>query len=74
MEQETIEVPDNALVRCPKASFDLVRASSCASCDKFAGLLDRFPNSDYNFDKRYLIQCNGEPAKREMFRLEEVSK
>lgn len=69
MEQDNIEVPANVLIRCPKVQFNLARVTQCADCTSFAGLLDRFPNSDYNFAKRYLVQCNAEPIKRELFEL-----
>lgn len=69
MTDEQIEVPENVLIRCPKVQFNLARVSACAACPSFAGLLERFPNSDFNFAKRYLVQCVGEPVKRELMEL-----
>ena len=67
-----IDVPDTALVHCPKVEFDLVRAAACASCASFAGLADRFPGADnMPFGKRFLILCHQEPTKRNVMTLNE---
>lgn len=73
MEDDMIEVPNNVLIRCPKKQFNLARTSNCTACEHFRGLLDRFPNSDYNFAKRYQVQCVGEPTKRELFELSDLA-
>ena len=66
---DQIDVPDNVLIRCPKVHFGLARVAKCADCPSFAGLLDRFPNSQISFAKRYLVQCTVEPVKRELMEL-----
>lgn len=69
---EMIEIPDNALIRCPLVSFNLARVATCASCPGFRGLADRFPGSEAPFAKRYLVQCVAEPVKRELMELTAV--
>lgn len=70
---EMIDIPDNALIRCPLVSFNLARIADCASCPSFRGLADRFPGSETPFAKRYLVQCVAEPVKREVLELAMMS-
>jgi len=68
---DSIDVPNNTLIRCPLVAFSLTRAEKCAECASFKGLVDRFPGSGYSFTKRYLIQCLAQPVNREIFELVE---
>lgn len=63
---DTIEVPDNVLIRCPKVEFKLARVEGCSACQEFSGLADRFPGSDAPFARRFLVLCRNEPTKREL--------
>lgn len=64
---DTIDVPETALVQCPLAGFDLRPVAACLDCPKFAGLEDRFPGMEkMAFAKRYTVKCYGEPVKRPM--------
>ncbi|TXT23905.1 MAG: hypothetical protein FD134_1874 [Gallionellaceae bacterium] len=71
MSEENIDIPDNALTRCPKASFNMIRVARCAACPSFGGLADRFPGGQAPFARRYLVLCNAEPVKREVMELAE---
>lgn len=69
--EETMEMPDDVLVRCPLVDFNLrAVARHCQACPHFHGAADRFPGSDKPPDKRYLVLC-GEPVpvKRELFKV-----
>lgn len=61
-----IEIPEKAVVACPRVDFALSPVSRCLDCTAFAGLEDRFPGSRHSFHKRYLLKCLGEPVKRQM--------
>lgn len=63
---DTIEIPEGALVACPKVGFDLASVARCADCNVFGGLEDRFPGSKLPFAKRYLLKCFHEPVRRQM--------
>jgi len=70
-EGATVEVPKAVRVRCPLVEFRLrVVANHCPTCPHFRGLADRFPGSNKPFHLRYLVQCSGEPLKRELFQFE----
>lgn len=72
MTDDMLEIPDNALIRCPKVKYNLARVSACATCSSFVGLADRFPdNSEIPFAKRYLVQCSEEPVERQLMELTE---
>lgn len=75
MTDETIEIPEGALVACPLHKFALVRVGqSCPGCPHFAGLADRFPGSPHAFATRYTVRCKAEPQQRQISQLVEVDK
>jgi len=64
----SIDVPENAVIRCPMEDYDLVPVARCTVCTYFEGFLERIV-SDAPFEQKYLNRCSCEPIKREMFRL-----
>jgi hypothetical protein len=68
---ETIEIPTNVLVQCPRVQFNFARMGACVGCDYFAGLDDRFPGSSHPFAVRYLVKCTHQPVRRELKELAE---
>lgn len=67
MSDETIDVPNTVLIRCPKTEFKLTPVADCSQCGSFAGLAARFPGDAIPFAKNYLVLCRSEPVKRELF-------
>ena len=65
----TVDVPEAALVRCPKQRFALTKVSACVDCSAFGGLEDRFPGGSHAFEVRFSVRCYGEPVKREILSL-----
>jgi hypothetical protein len=69
-DQGSIQIPDEAVIQCPIAAFNLVPVANCIACPKCGGLEDRFPGSDQmDPTKRYTVRCFGEPMKRSMLLL-----
>jgi len=66
--EETIEMPESVLVRCPLVDFQLRPvAKHCPPCPHFRGLADRFPGMTSIVPaKRYFVLCAGAPTKREL--------
>ena len=64
--EETVEVPAHVVVQCPLVEFKVRRASHCATCPKFGGLEDHYPDpgNAVPFEKRYVLKCFGAPVKR----------
>ncbi len=63
-DEETIEVPDNAVIACPLVAFEFRKVVDCHACPKCGGLEDLYPGSKFDFGKRYRVRCFGEPVKR----------
>lgn len=64
-----ITIPAAVLVACPLRQFKSRSAAKCEGCEYFNGLVDRFPDSEFPFDQRYLVTCHG-PVHRRLTLLE----
>lgn len=64
-----VAIPADILVSCPLREFKQRHATKCDGCEYFHGLLDRFPDSEFEFAERYMVRCGG-PVSRRLMRLE----
>jgi len=69
----SLEIPGHAVVQCPIVEFKVRRLALCASCPKFGGLEDLYPDpkNAVPFERRYLLKCFGAPVKRTVHALTE---
>jgi len=70
---ETVEIPEKILVACPLVDFEVRRLAGCATCPKFGGLADNYPDpgNAVPFHRRYILKCFGAPVKRMLHTLAE---
>lgn len=69
--EDTIEIPESALIACPLVQFRLRKVGDyCPKCEHFRGLADRFPGSNHRFAMRYAVLCQGKIEPRAMQELE----
>ena len=61
-----IEIPNSAVVACPKVDYQLISPLECVDCEFHTGFADRFPGSDKTFAERYLIGCRGKVEMRQV--------
>lgn len=56
-ETNTVEIPERALVHCPKHKFALRRVRKCEGCDCFGGLNERLKGDAVPFEGAYSVVC-----------------
>ena len=54
---ETIEIPDAAVVECPMIGKRLRRLKVCAACQHHFGLAERMQGPSLSFQARFLVSC-----------------
>jgi len=58
-----VEVPENAVIQCPKHRFALVKAATCIECDCGQGLTE-VTKSEAPWSDKYRIICSHPVARR----------